>query len=135
MRALLCAQFALSVSGALRSRLCPVGLAFIYPALATWLVVNVQKSDFHLINMFCAVIIAKNVLDLAQVVSSYFVLDSSKMALALTTKGTHLRSLLLRQPDGVNCAVRRVDLVITPNLVPKQSSAVSGLWVLTVSST
>ena len=47
---------ALSVSGDLRSRLSLMGLAFIYPALPTCLVVEVQKSDFHLINMFCAVI-------------------------------------------------------------------------------
>jgi len=29
-----------------------MGLAFIYPALSTCLVVYVQKSDFHLINVF-----------------------------------------------------------------------------------
>ena len=36
-------------------------LAFIYPALPTCLVVYVQKSDFHLINVFCVVIAIKNV--------------------------------------------------------------------------
>jgi len=36
-------------------------LAFIYPALPTCLVVYVQKSDFHLINVFCVVIAVKNV--------------------------------------------------------------------------
>jgi len=52
---------ALSMLGASRSRLCLAltGLAFIYPALPTCLVVYVQKLDFHLINMFCVVIVAK----------------------------------------------------------------------------
>jgi len=73
----------------------------------------------------------KNVLCLAQVVFSYFVLHSSKIPLVLTTKVTHLRNLLFRQPDGVNCEVRRVYF----GVVPKQSSAVSGLWMLTIAST
>jgi len=47
------------------------GLAFIYPALPTRLVVYVQKSDFHLINVFGVVIVGKNVLCLAQVVLSF----------------------------------------------------------------
>ena len=70
----------------------------------------VQKSDFHLINVFCVVIVAKKcrLLCLAQVVFTYFVLHSSKIPLVLTTKVTHLRSLLFRQQDGVNCVVRRV---------------------------
>jgi len=34
-------------------------LALIYPALPTCLVVNVQKSDFHLINVLCVAIIVK----------------------------------------------------------------------------
>jgi len=34
----------------------------------------------------------------------------------LTTKVTHLRSLLFRQPDGVKCAVRRVYLAIIAKL-------------------
>jgi len=38
-----------------------MGLAFVYPALPTFQVVYVQKSDFHLINVFCEVIAAKNV--------------------------------------------------------------------------
>jgi len=38
-----------------------MGLAFIYPALPTCLVVYVQKSDFHLIKVFCVVIAIKNV--------------------------------------------------------------------------
>jgi len=85
-------------------------LAFTYPALPTCLVVQVQKSDFHLINVFCVVIVVKkcSLLCLAQVVFSYFVLHSSKIPLMLTTKVTHLRSLLFRQQDGVNCVVRRV---------------------------
>jgi len=36
-----------------------VGFAFIYPALPTCLVAYVQKSDFHLINVFCEVIAVK----------------------------------------------------------------------------
>ena len=95
--------------------------------------VYVQKSDFHLINVFCVVIVVTKcrLLCLAQVVFSYFALHSSKIPLVLTIKVIHLRSLLLRQPDGVNCAVRRVYF----GVVPKQSSAVSGLWMLTVAST
>ena len=34
-----------------------MGLAFIYMALPTCSVVYVQKSDFHLINVFCVVIV------------------------------------------------------------------------------
>jgi len=78
----------------------------------------VQKSDFHLINMFCVVTVVKNVLPvcLARVVFSYLVLHSSKIPLVLTTKVTHLRSLLFRQPGGVNCVVRRIYLAITAKL-------------------
>ena len=36
-----------------------MGVAFIYPTLPTCLVVYVQKSDFHLINVFCEVIVVK----------------------------------------------------------------------------
>ena len=67
---------------------------------------------------------------LAQVVFSYFVLHSSKIPLVLTTKVTHLRSLLFRQTDGINFVVRRVSF----EGARKQSSAFSGLWVLTVAS-
>jgi len=85
-----------------------MGLAFIYPAWPTCLVVYVQKSDFHFINLFCVVIVVKNCkpLCLAQVVFSYFVLHCNKILLGLTTKITHLGSLLFRQPDGVHCVVR-----------------------------
>jgi len=85
----------------------------------------VKKSDFYLINVFCVVIVVKKyrLLCLAQVVFPYFALHCSKIPLVLTTKITHLRSLLFRQPDGVNCVVRR------------DYSAVSGLWMLTVAST
>jgi len=38
-----------------------MGLAFIYPALPTSLVVCAQKSDIHLINVFRVVIAVKNV--------------------------------------------------------------------------
>jgi len=82
-------------------------LTFIYPALPTCLVVYAYKSDFHLINVFCVVIIVKKrkLLCLAQVVFSYFVLHSNKIPLVLTTKVTHLGSQLFRQPDRVNCVV------------------------------
>jgi len=43
----------------LRSYFVLMGLAFIYPALPTYLVVYVQKPDFHLINVFCVVIVVK----------------------------------------------------------------------------
>jgi len=36
-----------------------MGLAFICPAPPTCLVVYVQKSDFHFINVFCVVIVIK----------------------------------------------------------------------------
>jgi len=51
-----------------------MGLAFIYPALPTCLVVYVQKSDFHLINAFCVVIVVKKcrLLCLAQVVLAIY---------------------------------------------------------------
>jgi len=73
-----------------------MGLACIYQALPPCLVAYVQKSDFHLINIFCVVIVEKNVLCLAQVVFSYFVVHSNKIYLVPTTKVTHLRSLLFR---------------------------------------
>jgi len=71
-----------------------MGLVFIYPALPTCLVVYVQKSDFHLINAFCVVIVLKKCkpLCLAQVVFSDFVLQSNKIPLVPTTKVTHLGS-------------------------------------------
>ena len=50
----------------------------------------------------------------------------------LRPKVTHLRSMLFKQPDGVNCVVRRV---YSGGGVPKQSSAVTGLQMLTVAST
>jgi len=56
----------------------------------------------------CEVVVAKNVLCLAQEVFSYFGLHSNKKPLVLTTKVTHLHSLLFRQPYGINCVVRRV---------------------------
>jgi len=87
-----------------------MGLAFIYPAQPMCLVVYVQKSDFHLINAFCVVIVVKicRLQCLTQVVFSYYVLHSSKIPLVLTTKVTHLHSLAFRQPEGVNCVVGRV---------------------------
>jgi len=95
-----------------------MGLAFIYPALPTCLVVYVQKSDFHLINVFCVVIVVKKcrLLCLAQVVFICFVLHSSKILLVLMTKVTHLRSLRFRQLSGDNCVVRRVYFWDCPKL-------------------
>jgi len=63
-------------------------LAFLYPALPTCLVVSVQKSDFHLINVFCVVIVVKKrkLLCLTQVVFFYFVLHSNKLPLVFTTE-------------------------------------------------
>ena len=100
----------------LRACFALIGLAFIYPALPTCLVVYVQKSDFHLINVLCIVIVVKKcrLLCLAQVVFSYFVLDSSKIPLVLMTKVTHLRRLAFKQPDGINCVVRRVYVGFCP---------------------
>jgi len=43
-------------------------------------------------------------------------LDSSKIPLVPTTKVTHLRILLFRQSDGVNCKVRRVYSAIIAKL-------------------
>jgi len=81
--------------------LSPMGLAFIYPALPTCLVVYAQKSDCH----FCVVIVVKKLMYPAQVVFSYFVLYRSEIPLVLTTKVILLRSLLFRQPDVVNCVL------------------------------
>jgi len=76
-------------------------LTYIYPVLPTCLNVYVKKSDFHFLNVFCEVIVVK------KKVVFYFVLHS-KIPLVLTTKVTHFQSLLFRQPDGVNCVLRRV---------------------------
>jgi len=84
-----------------------MGLAFIYPALPTCLILHVEKSDFHLINVFCEVVVVKKCPMSSPGVFSYFVLHSYKIPLVLTSKVTHLRSLLFRQPDGIDCVVRR----------------------------
>jgi len=108
-----------------------MGLALIYPAYMPTCIAYVQKSDFHLINMFCAVIVAKKcrLLCLAQIVFSYFVLNSSKIRLVLTTKVTHLCSLLFRQPDGVNCLVRRAYLAIIAKLSQQRVVQIMGaIW-------
>ena len=99
---------ALSVLGPRGHYLCLMGLLFSYLGLPTCLVEFVLKSDFHLNNVLCSVVVLKKrkLLCLAQVVFSYFVLHSNKIPLVLTTKITHLSSLLFRQPDGVNCVVR-----------------------------
>jgi len=46
-------------------------------------------------------------------------MSSPLRPLMLTTKVTHLRSLLFREADGINCVVRRVYF----GGCPKQSSA------------
>jgi len=73
--------------------------------------------------VFCVVIVATKCTSLAHVIFSYFVLQSSKILLVLTTKVTHLRSLLLREPDGVNYVVRRIYLAT----IAKSTEAVQ-LW-------
>jgi len=96
-----------------------MGLAFINPPLPTCLVVYAQKSDFHVINLLCVVIVVKNcmLLCLAQVVFSYFVLHSNMIPFVLTTKITHLGSLLFRQPDRVHCVVRSLFWGVSQNRV------------------
>ena len=61
------------------------------------------------------------------VVFSYFVLHSSKIPFVLTTKVVHLRSLLFRQPDGVNCVVRTVFL--NPESADSNESTEDSGWV------
>jgi len=73
--------------------------------------------------VFCVVIVVTKCTSLAHAIFSYFVLQSSKTLLVLTTKLTHLRSLLLREPDGVNCVVRRICLATTTN-----SAEAAQLW-------
>jgi len=93
------------------------------------IVVYVQKSDFHLMNVFCVMIaMKKNLLWLPQAVFSYFVLHRSKISLVLTTKVTHLRSLLFRQQGGVNSLIIRISLLS----LSQPFSADSGLWMLTM---
>jgi len=53
----------------------------------------------------CVLIVVKNVLWPAQEV--VFVLHKSKITFVLTTKVTHLRSMLFKQQDGVNSVIRR----------------------------
>jgi len=48
-----------SVSGPRGHDFALMALAFIYPALPSLVVVYVQKSNFHLINVFCVVIVVK----------------------------------------------------------------------------
>ena len=78
-----------------------------------------EVRDFHLINVFCVVIVVKKhkLLCLAQAVFSYFVLNSNKTPLVLTTKATHLDSQLFRQPDRVNCVVRCLYCGVSQNRV------------------
>jgi len=63
------------------------------------LVVYVQKSDFHLIHVFCVVIFVKKctILWLVHEVFSYFVLFRSKIPLLISTKFTRVGSLLFWQ--------------------------------------
>jgi len=60
------AILALNVSGASRWRLCPDGPHFHLSGPAYMYSLYVQKSDFHLVNMLCVVIVVKNLLCLAQ---------------------------------------------------------------------
>jgi len=76
-----------------------MGLAFIYPALPMCLVLYVQKPDFHLINVFCVVIVVKKCIMSSPSSLHLFILHSSKIPLVLTIKVTHLRSLLFKQPE------------------------------------
>jgi len=107
---------ALSVSGASRSRLCPDGPCMhlsgpaympsrIRPEVRLLLDQRVLCSD-------CCKKCGR--LWLAQVVFFYSVLHSSKILLVLRIKVTHLRSLLFRKPDGVNCVVTRTYFVGCP---------------------
>jgi len=59
----------------------------------------------------------RKLLCLAQAVFSYFVPDSNKIPLVLTTKVTHLGSLLFRQSDGVNCVARSLFWGVSQNRV------------------
>ena len=65
----------------------------------------------------CCTVIKCRLLRLVQIVFSYFVVHSSKIPLVHTTKVTRLHSLLFRQPDGVNCVVRRVFCGLSQNRV------------------
>jgi len=47
-------------------------------------------------------------------------LHSNKIPLLLANKLPHLRKLLLKQPDGVNCVVERVYLAIIAKLSRKR---------------
>ena len=96
---------ALSVSGASRSRLFPDG-----PRVHLSYMTSCMRPDVRFPldqRILCGDCCKKcRLLCLGQVIS-YFVLHSSKIPLVLTTKVTHLRSLLFRQLDGLNCVVRR----------------------------
>jgi len=85
---------ALSVSVASRSRLCPdgTGVYLSGPAYMPSCIRPEVRLPFyqHVLCSDCC----KNVLWLTQVLFSYFVLHRSKIPLVLTTKLTHLRSLL-----------------------------------------
>jgi len=102
--------YALSVSGASRSRLGPDGLGVhlsgpAYMTSCIRLEVRLPLDQRVLCSDCCK---KYRLLRLAQVIFSHLVLHSSKIPLVLATKVTHLRSLLFREPDGVNCVVRRI---------------------------
>jgi len=102
--------YALSVSGASRSWLGPDGLGVhlsgpAYMSSCIRLDVRLPLDQRVLCSDCCK---KCRLLCLAQVVFSYLILHSSKIPLVLATKVTHLRSLLFREPDEVNCVVRRV---------------------------
>jgi len=78
-------------------------------------------------NVFCAVIVVKKCIVLAQVVFSHSVLHRSKIPLVLTNKVTHLRSLLCRQQYGINSVVTRVYLAMLNLSQQSSTSTVGGL--------
>jgi len=100
---------ALSLSGASRSRIRPDGPR-VHLSGSAYMPICIRpevRFPFDQ-SILCSDCWNKCTICLAQIVFSYFVLHSSKMPLVLTTKVTHLRGLLFRQPDGVNCVARRV---------------------------
>jgi len=100
---------ALSMSGASRSPLCPDGrrVHLSDPAYMSSCIRPEVRFPLDQ-RILCSNCCKKRKLLCLSQVFSYFVLHSNKIPLVLTTKVTHLRSLLFRHPDGVNCVVRRL---------------------------
>jgi len=96
-----------------------MGLVFIYLALPSAYTPSCIRPEVRFTldqRVLCSDCCKKcKLLCLAQEVFSYFLLHRSKIPLVLTTKVTHLRSLLFREPDGVNSVVvRRVYFGVIP---------------------